>query len=255
MEGKKIMYLSELFLQSLNGSYDTNTALIALEICNKELCGRMNGVEEEAECIRYFFCTDENGEIIEPNARYQELMDFWDVYRGFDDEIPYESKKSMWILQMIYEADSQRIYWEKERRKRELSQEQLDGLNLVCGEFEEKIGKKELVILLQEGTKLRVWERMELKGFDGEGPVTERDFAENELMKLIQSGGVAVLIVGRKGLTPQRFYGYSFSNCGCKKLDQGEADRLRDDVLKKECPMAVFRGKFKGKVGICVEDS
>lgn len=85
MEGKKIMYLSELFLQSLNGSYDTNTALIALEICNKELCGRMNGVEEEAECIRYFFCTDENGEIIEPNARYQELMDFWDVYRGFDD--------------------------------------------------------------------------------------------------------------------------------------------------------------------------
>ncbi|WP_371287448.1 hypothetical protein [Dorea sp.] len=48
------MYLSELFLQSLNGSYDTNTALIALEICNKELCGRMNGVEEEAECIRYF---------------------------------------------------------------------------------------------------------------------------------------------------------------------------------------------------------
>jgi len=49
------MYLSELFLQSLNGSYDTNTALIALEICNKELCGRMNGVEEEAECIRYFF--------------------------------------------------------------------------------------------------------------------------------------------------------------------------------------------------------
>ena len=96
---------------------------------------------------------------------------------------------------------------------------------------------------------------MELKGFDGEVPVPERDFAENELMKLIQSGGVAVLIVGRKGLTPQRFYGYSFSNCGCKKLDQGEADRLRDDVLKKECPMAVFRGKFKGKVGICVEDS
>lgn len=255
MEGKKIMYLSELFLQSLNGSYDTNTALIALEICNKELCGRLNGVEEEAECIRYFFSTDESGEIIEPNAKYQELMDFWDVYRGFDDEIPYEIKKSMWILQMIYEADSQRIYWEKERRKRELSQEQLDGLNLVCGEFEEKIGKKELVILLQERTGLQVWERIELKGFDCEGAVPERDFVENELMKLFQSGGIAVLVVGRKGLTPQRFYGYRVSNCGCKKLDQEEVDKLRDDVLQKECPMAVFRGKFKGKVGICVEDS
>ncbi len=50
-----------------------------------------------------------------------------------------------------------------------------------------------MVILLQEGTRLRVWERMELKGFDREGPILEGDFAENELMKLFQSGGVAVL--------------------------------------------------------------
>lgn len=254
MEGKKIMYLSELFLQSLNGSYDTNTVMIALEICNKELCERMNGVEEEAECIRYFFRIDERGEIIEPNAKYQELMDLWDVYRGFDDEIPYQIKQNMWILQMIYEADSQRIYWEKERRKLELSQEQLDGLNLLCDEFEEKIGKKELVILLQEGTRLRVWERMELKGFDGEETVPERDFAENELMKLFQSGGAAVLIVGRKGLTPQRFYGYSFSSSGCEKL---RAEELHDllKVLQEERPMVEIRGKIRGNFGIYVENS
>ena len=95
------MYLSELFLQSLDGNYDTNTALIALEICNKELCRRMDGVIDEIDCIRYFFCTDENGEIIEPNVRYQELMDFWDVSRDFYYEIPYEIKKNMWIIQMI----------------------------------------------------------------------------------------------------------------------------------------------------------
>lgn len=34
---------------------------------------------------------------------------------------------------------------------------------------------------------------MELKGFDREGPILEGDFAENELMKLFQSGEVAVL--------------------------------------------------------------
>lgn len=34
---------------------------------------------------------------------------------------------------------------------------------------------------------------MELKGFDREGPIPEGDFAENELMKLFQAGGVAVL--------------------------------------------------------------
>lgn len=249
------MYLSELFLQSLDGNYDTNTALIALEICNKELCRRMDGVIDETDCIRYFFCTDENGEIIEPNVRYQELMDFWDVYRDFDDEIPYEIKQNMWILQMIYEADSHRVFWEKERRKRELSQEQLNSLNLICREVEEKIGKKELVILLQERTGLQVWERIELKGFDGEGPVPERDFVENELMKLFQSGGIAVLVVGRKGLTPQRLYGYSLSSSGCEKLGKKEMDSLQNKILKEECPMAVVRGKFKYNYGIYVVEN
>lgn len=248
------MYLSELFLQSLDGNYDTNTALISLGICNKELCRRMDGVIDETDCIRYFFCTDENGEIIEPNARYQELMDFWDAYRDFDDEIPYEIKKNMWILQMIYEADSHRVFWEKERRKQEMTQVQCDSLNMICQEFEEKIGKKELIVLLQARTGLQVWERIELKGFDGEGSVPERDFAENELMKLFQVGGVAVLIVGRKGLTPQRFYGYSFSNCGCEKLVQEEVNSLRDNILKKECMMAMVRGKFKDNFGICIEN-
>lgn len=190
------------------------------------------------------------GEIIEPNARYQELMDFGDVYRGFDNEISYEIKRNMWILQMIYEVDRHRVYWEKERRKLQMSQEQLDCLNMICREFEQKIGKKELVILLQEGTRLRVWERMELKGFDGEGLVPERDFAENELMKLIQSGGVAVLIVGRNGLTPQRFYGYSLSSSGCEKLGKKEMDGLQNKVLEEKCPMAVVRGKFKDNYGI-----
>ena len=128
-------------------------------------------------------------------------------------------------------------------------------MNLICREFEEKIGKKELVILLQERTGLQVWERIELKGFDGEGPVPERDFVENELMKLFQSGGIAVLVVGRKGLTPQRLYGYSLSSSGCEKLGKKEMDSLQNKILKEECPMAVVRGKFKYNYGIYVVEN
>lgn len=54
------------------------------------------------------------------------------------------------------------------------------------------------------------------------------------------------MIVGRKGLTPQRFYGYSFSNFGFEKLNQKEIDSLKKRVLKEKETMATVRGKFKG---------
>ncbi len=254
MGRRKNMYLSELFLKSLNGNYNTSTALIALEVCNKELRKQMIGIEDKMERIRYFFCTDKKGEIVEPNARYLELMDFWDVYQDFDKEIPYEIKQNMWILQMIYEADSRRVFWEKERRKQEMTQVQCNSLNMICREFEEKIGKKELVILLEERTGLQVWERIEMKGFNGKEPVPERDFAENELMKLFQSGGIAVLVVECEGVTPQQFYGYRVSNYGCEKLDQKEANRIQQKVLQEEFPLAQVRGRLKGNSGIYVEN-
>lgn len=213
----------------------------------------MIGIEDKLECIRYFFYTDENGDVIEPNTKYQELMDFWDVYRGFDDEIPYEIKKNIWILQMIYEADSARVFWEKERRKREMSYEQIGSLKMICREFEEKIGEKELIILLVERTGLRVWERMKIKGFDGEGSSPERNFVENELMKLFQSGGIAVLVFGCKELTQQRNYGYCISSCGCERMSQKEIDGICKKVLQEESSMAVVRGRIKGNLGICFE--
>ena len=46
-------------------------------------------------------------------------------------------------------------------------------------------GKKQVTSMGENGIKKQ--------GFDREGPIPGGDFAENELMKLFQSGGVAVL--------------------------------------------------------------
>lgn len=244
-KGKQDMYLSELFLQTLYGENTSMVAQEALEACNKELCRRMDGVVDEIDCLRYFFNTGQKDEIISPNEKYQELVDFWDVYWEFDHEVPDVVREKMWLLQMIYEADASRITWEKEERKKRLTPEQLDIFEMLCRKFEEKFGKKELAIFIRDRTEFRVWKKFELQGFDGEGIIPERDFAENELLKMFESEGIAVLIVGRIGLTPRRFHGYYISSSEYREMDQREIEDLKVK-LAEDNPMAECRGKIRG---------
>lgn len=246
------MYLSELFLKTLNGENTLKAAQKALEACNIELCRRMDGIVDELDCLRYFFNMDQNDEILSPSDRYQELIDFWDVYQEFDNFIPSEVKNRMWLLQMVFETDCSRITWEKEKRKAQLNPEQLQSFDVLCKEFEAIIGKKELVILKRGKTEFKVWEKFELQGFDGEGIIPERDFAENKLLKLFESEGIVVLIVGRIGLTPQRFYGYHISDRGCSALEQKEIGVLSPKLMEENL-MAERRGKMRGNPRAYVE--
>lgn len=75
-EGRGRMYLSELFLRTLEREHSSTAVQTALITCNRELCRRMGGIFDEGDCIRYFFYTDQNDEIRKPNENYQELIDF-----------------------------------------------------------------------------------------------------------------------------------------------------------------------------------
>lgn len=88
------MELSQLFMQLLSKG---ESAVSALEACNKELCKKMNGIYEPEDCIPYFFYTNEKGEILRPNEAYDELVEFWQVYREFDADISEDIKKELWI--------------------------------------------------------------------------------------------------------------------------------------------------------------
>lgn len=246
------MHLAELFQETLEEEKTSMAVQTALETCNRELCRRMEGIYDEEDCIRYFFDTDQNDKIRQPNEKYQELIDFWDTYWKYDHEVCDEVKNRMWILQMIHEADCNRILWEVDLRRKEMTPVQIASFEKLCRELEDKVGKKNLVLLRQEKECFKVWVKFELHGFDGEKYLPERDFAENELIKMFQADGIAILIVGRIGLTPRRFYGYHLFGDGYEKMRNEEVEILKSK-LAEENIMAEYRGRIRGNAKAFVE--
>lgn len=88
------MYLSELFLQDVKGEMTVDEAADALKRCDSQLCAEM-GIKEEEVPIDLFLKKDAGGTTVGLNKKGEELRDFWDVYKDFDQEIPEEKKKGM----------------------------------------------------------------------------------------------------------------------------------------------------------------
>lgn len=97
---KKKMYLSELFLEKLNGDFSRKAVLRALEKCNDEMLQRLGTYQCAGELIGYFF--NEEGQQQNVSKRIkQEFGDFWDVYGELDDMLTPGIKRNYLILQMI----------------------------------------------------------------------------------------------------------------------------------------------------------
>lgn len=88
------MFLSELFLQDVKGEMTVDEAADALKRCDSQLCAEM-GIKEEEVPIDLFLKKDAGGTTVGLNKKGEELRDFWDVYKDFDQEIPEEKKKGM----------------------------------------------------------------------------------------------------------------------------------------------------------------
>lgn len=95
----KKFYLSELFLENLDGDFSRKAVLRALEKCNDEILQRMNAYHYAREIIDYFY--EENQKLKISKQIKQELVDFWDVYSEFDNMLKPNIKKNYLILQII----------------------------------------------------------------------------------------------------------------------------------------------------------
>lgn len=84
---KRNMYLSELFLGGLGGDYSIKSLKKALSMCNKEFLKRLS--KEKLNCKQCLSCYK------------QELLDFYDVYSEFDEELDFSFKNKFFILQQI----------------------------------------------------------------------------------------------------------------------------------------------------------
>lgn len=93
-------YLSELFLENLNGDFSRQAVLKALEKCNDEILKRMGAYPYAKGFIGYFFYRVKQKRPLSKQIK-QELADFWDVYGEFDNMLRPGVKRNYLILQMI----------------------------------------------------------------------------------------------------------------------------------------------------------
>lgn len=99
-ERKKNAYLSELFLENLNGDFLRHAVLRALEICNDEILMRMGAYPCARGLIDNFFNRGKQTRKLSEQIM-QELVDFWDVYGEFDYLLRPGVRRNYLILQML----------------------------------------------------------------------------------------------------------------------------------------------------------
>lgn len=97
---KKNAYLSELFLENLNGDFSRHAVLRALEKCNDEILKRMDAYPCTKELIDNFFNRGKRTRKLSEQIM-QELVDFWDVYDEFDYLLRPGVRRNYLILQML----------------------------------------------------------------------------------------------------------------------------------------------------------
>ena len=100
MDKKKNTYLSELFLENLNGDFSRKAVLRALEKCNDEIQKRMGAYPCARGLIGNFFNSGKQTRKLSKQMT-QELVDFWDVYGEFDYMLRPSAKRNYLILQMF----------------------------------------------------------------------------------------------------------------------------------------------------------
>ncbi len=100
MDKKKNTYLSELFLENLNGDFSRQAVLRALEKCNDEIRKRMGAYPCAIGLIGNFFNNEKQTRKLSRQMT-QELVDFWDVYGEFDYMLRPGAKRNYLILQML----------------------------------------------------------------------------------------------------------------------------------------------------------
>lgn len=157
-------------------------------------------------------------------------------------------------LEMLYETDNYRASCENKKRKEKLSKRQRKIIEKLCSVIKEVYGKKYLVLLDTDQGAYRVWEKIRLDRYGQEGNFFEDAHVENELMKLMDKGGLAVLVVGHGGLTPKRLYGVELHGGGFKRLKEAELEKLRS-LVTAENKRASLDGNLRGCPEAFVEQS
>lgn len=222
------MYLSKLFLEVLDGCYTKEAVKKALAGCSREMLRRMGSFEDETRLETVFFTSDDGKDTTEA---FEEIMDFWDVYSEFDEYLLPEERKEFPILQTVYEAVSMYHSIRNQKLLKLMGNEARVRLKKLCRKIEEIYNAKTIKFFVKEKSWLRLCCELSLEGFEEALFNYEYASVQNHLIDTMEAGGVAVVIAGSKGLTPQRLYGFVLNKKNWAECPSALLEMFRKEIL------------------------
>lgn len=224
------MFLSELFLDVLGEDYTKEAVKEALARCSQEMFRRMGSFEDEKKLETIFFeAEDEHN----PTEAFEEIMAFWDVYGEFDDLLLPEEKKKFPILQTVYEAGGMYHSIRNQKLLQTMEEQVRMRLEQLCRAIEELYNTKLIKFFVKERSGMRLCSEMSLEGFEKVLFNYNYVAVQNCLIDTMKTGGVAVVVAGAKGLTPQRLYGFILTGKDWHECPSALLEMFREEILSE----------------------
>ena len=218
------MYLSELFLKTLNGDYSRKSVTNALEACNTEMVKRIGDFDDPGDLDKAFFVDVNTCSKTKPE--FDELMDFWDAYADLDSLVPNDIKDELCILRTIFEIDGIYQYLLNKEMIKELTNKEVFYLDRISYLLRRIRGAEEIVFFTKTDTGMRVAYRTPLEDFDRFLSPFEYASVQNKIIHTMKNNG-AVAAAGQCDEGVKLLKGYVINN--------GEWIECTNEELGKYC--------------------
>lgn len=215
------MKLLDVWNQKRSKNDSVKEALLACDRCLRE-CLR-HQLESE-DVMRYFF--EE-----EPQAtdHREDLMRLWERIRQSvrnTSELP-----DCFLLECIYEVDGIWHCMQCEMLTKNWRIRAKKRLELLCEFIDTISNRKEICFFHQETYELREYCRISLSGYDRQLGTFPYYAVRHQLILCMEEGGLAIVVAGFGGLTPQRLFGCAMRGCEFRMCSYQEMEAFRSKVL------------------------
>lgn len=197
-----------------------------LLLCDKSFIEENGTFEDVTELERIFFKILENKQYRQ-TKQYFELMEFKNEFIKFEELLSEEDKQKIFILEILNEVEELNQFLLNKKLRSELTANQLENIENLCAKIESIYNTKEILFFQKCNNGLKLETIESLYAFEKHLYSENYIKVQNHIMQTLKKGGIILIVVGSKGLTPQRIYGYILEETECCKCPESLIRILR----------------------------
>lgn len=197
-----------------------------LLLCDKSFIEENGTFEDVTELERIFFKILENKQYRQ-TKQYFELMEFKNEFIKFEELLSEEDKQKIFILEILNEVEELNQFLLNKKLRSELTANQLENIENLCAKIESIYNTKEILFFQKCNNGLKLETIESLYAFEKHLYSENYIKVQNHIMQTLKKGGIILIVVGSKGLTPQRIYGYILEETECCKCSESLIRILR----------------------------